>query len=149
MSTFRCNVCEAFNTAGPHARGARCSACESRLDLVGTPQEVDAAALARAIALSPVPLFVDFFAPWCVPCVMAAPMVHALSARMAGEIVVLTVDTQRAEEAAETHAIYAIPTFAVFRRGEEIARQMGLLPEAGMERWVRKVLAPPAADLRA
>lgn len=149
MPTFRCNVCEAFNTVAARAGEPRCSACESKLDLGGAPQEVDAPALARALALSPVPLLVDFQAPWCGPCALSAPIVSALGARMAGEVVVLSVDTQREEEAAETHAIYAIPTFALFLQGEEVSRQMGLLPGASLERWIRRILAPPQGEARA
>ncbi len=148
MATFRCSVCEAFNGLAD-AAPQMCTACKSKLDLSGKPQEVDAAALARAIALSPVPLFVDFWAPWCGPCVMSAPVVKALGSKMAGEMVVLAVNTQDAPEAGEAHAIYAIPTFAVFQHGEEVARQMGLLPRGELERWVRGVLAPPATEARA
>lgn len=145
MRTYRCSVCEAFNQLRGDATGARCNACESKLDLSGKPQEVDAPALERAIALSPAPLFVDFWAPGCGPCVMAGPMVKALGARMAGDVVVLAVNAQVAPEAGEAYAIYAIPTFAVFRGGEEVARQVGLLSRGELERWVRGLLLPPPA----
>ena len=148
MGTFRCDVCEAFNPVDPRAAEPRCAACESKLDLSGSPQKVDAKALERAIALSPVPLFVDFWAPWCGPCLISGPMVKALGSRTSGEIVVLTVDTDDGEEAGETHAIYAIPTFAVFQRGEEVARRTGVLPRDEMERWVRAVLAPASSEAR-
>ena len=137
MSTFRCGVCEAFNAIDKPVPGVRCKACESVLDLSGSPQAVDAAALCRAIELSPVPLFVDFWAPWCGPCVWSAPIVKALAAKMAGEIAVLAVNTQESPEAGEQHAIYAIPTFALFQRGEEVSRQMGLTSRAELESWLR------------
>jgi thioredoxin 2 len=148
MPTFRCTVCEAFIRIAD-AAPRRCTACESKLDLSGKPQEVDAAALARAIALSPLPLFVDFWAPWCGPCVFSAPIVKAVGSRMAGEIVVLAINLQESPEAGQTHAIYAIPTFAVFQHGEEVARQMGVLSHGGMERWVRSVLTPPPVEAHA
>jgi len=130
MATFRCGICEAFNEVEDAAAEPRCIGCESKLDLSGKPQEVDGPALERAIALSPVPVLVDFWASWCGPCLMSAPVVKALGSRLAGEIVVVKVNTEDAPEAGETHAIYAIPTFAVFQRGEEVSRQMGLLPVA-------------------
>jgi len=148
MATFRCSVCEAFNKVDADINEPRCTACESTLDLSGKPQEVDAPALARAIAFSPVPLLVDFWAPWCGPCVMSAPIVKAFGSSMAGEMVVLAVNTQGAPEAGEVHAIYAIPTFAVFQHGEEVSRQMGLLPRAQLEGWVRAVTAAPHAEAR-
>ena len=148
MPTFRCSVCEAFNRLAD-AAPQRCAACESRLDLSGKPQEVGAAALARAIARAPVPLFVDFWAPWCGPCLMAAPVVKALGSRMAGEIVVLSVNTQDAPEAAEAHAIYSIPTFAIFQHREEAARRVGILPRGETERWTRKVTGLGELEARA
>ena len=138
MPAFRCGVCEAFTRVEAGDAEARCAGCESKLDLSGKPQEVDAKALGRAVALSPVPLFVDFWAPWCGPCMMAAPIVKALGSKLAGEVTVLSVNTQDEPEAGEQHSIYAIPTFAVFARGEEISRQMGVLPRAQLERWVRE-----------
>ncbi|HEY6909498.1 MAG TPA: thioredoxin domain-containing protein [Myxococcales bacterium] len=139
MPTFRCSVCEAFNRLAD-AAPRRCAACESKLDVSGNPQEVDAAALGRAIARSPVPLFVDFWAPWCGPCMMAAPVVKALGSRMAGDIVVLSLNAQDAPEAAEVHAIYSLPTFAIFRDREEIGRRMGVLPRGETERWARRII---------
>jgi thioredoxin 2 len=149
MGTFRCDVCEAFNQVDPHAAEARCTACESSLDLSGMPQGVDAPALERAIALSPVPLFVDFWAPWCGPCLISGPMVEALGSRLAGAIVVLEVNGDDDDAAGEAHAIYAVPTFAVFVHGEEVARRTGVWPRDEMERWVRGVLAPTPVEARA
>ena len=140
MPTFRCGVCEAFNAIGEPAAGTRCKACDSPLDQSGKPQPVDAAALSRAVELSPVPLLVDFWATWCGPCVWSAPIVKALAARIAGEIVVLTVNTVDSPQAGEQHAIYAIPTFALFRGGEELSRRIGLTSRADLEDWMRREL---------
>ena len=149
MPTFRCGVCEVFNEVNGDAVEPRCIGCESRLDLSGKPQDVDAPALERAIALSPAPLVVDFWAPWCGPCLMAAPVVKALGSRMAGEIVVLKVNTEDAPEAGERHGIFAIPTLALFQSGEEVSRQMGVLPHGQLEAWVRAAVPPRRAEARA
>jgi thioredoxin 2 len=149
MPTYRCSVCEAFTTVDAKTADPRCRACESKLDLGAAPQEVDSAALSRAIELSPVPLFVDFWAPWCGPCVWSAPIVKALAFRMAGEIAVVTLNTQKSPQAGETHAIYSIPTFALFQAGEEVSRRIGVQAPGELERWVRQLIAfrpaPPAA----
>ena len=99
---FRCSICEAFNRVDAGDVEPRCRGCESKLDLSGKPQESDALSRERAIALSPVPLLVDFWSPWCSPCAVSAPIVRALALKMAGEIVVLTVNMQMVEAAAET-----------------------------------------------
>ena len=142
MATFRCSKCEAFNSMETPRLGVRCKACESPLDISGKPQPVDAAALARAVELSPVPLFVDFWAPWCGPCVWSAPIVKAVAERTAGQIVVLAVNTQQSPEAGEQYAIYAIPTFALFHRGEELSRTTGLRSRAALEGWLRAAALP-------
>ena len=135
MGTFRCNVCEEFNRIERPIREARCQACESLLDTSGSPQSVDAASLSRAIARSPVPLLVDFWAPSCGPCVWSAPIVKSSAVRLAGEIVVLTVDTEESPEAGEEHALYALPTLALFDGGEEVSRRIGFTTRAELERW--------------
>jgi thioredoxin len=147
MDTFRCAVCEAFTEMGEPTQGVRCKACESVLDLSGRPHPVDAAALARAVEQSPVPLLVDFWAPWCGPCVWSAPIVKAIGARMAGKIVVLTLNTAESPEAGEQHAIYAVPTFALFRGGEELSRQIGLRSRADLEDWIRASVVPRAISV--
>ncbi|HUJ25688.1 MAG TPA: thioredoxin domain-containing protein [Myxococcales bacterium] len=134
MGIYRCALCEGFGS------GAKCG-CGAKLDHSGGPQPVDHPGLLRAIERSPVPVFVDFWAPWCGPCNISAPAVKALAASMAGDLIVLALDTQAAPVAGEVHAIYAIPTFALFARGEEVARRVGLLPGGEMERWVRSLAA--------
>jgi thioredoxin-like negative regulator of GroEL len=80
---------------------------------------------------------------------VASPIVKAFAAKVAGEIVALAVNTQEAFEAGEAYAIYAVPTLALFRHGEEISRKMGLLPRAELERWVHTSLSPPGDEARA
>ena len=136
MGIFRCKVCEEFARVERPVRGMRCQACESLLDISGTPQPVDAASLSRAIARSPVPLLVDFWVPWCGPCVWSTSIVRSSAARLAGQVVVLAVNTDESPQAGEEHAIYALPTLALFDRGEEVSRRVGFTPRADLERWV-------------
>jgi thioredoxin 2 len=141
MVALRCDACEAFTQFDAGDAEPRCAGCESELDPSGKPQEVDGPALGRAIALSPVPLLVDFWAPGCAPCVISAPILKALGSRMAGRIVVLSVNVEDAPGVGETHAIEKIPTFALFVGREEISRRMGLLLRGQLEGWVRATLA--------
>ncbi len=131
---FRCGSCGAFNRVPAGRTGApSCGRCHQALALDGTPQEVDAAGLERAIAGSPVPVLVDFWAPWCGPCRMVAPTVEQVARAHAGRAVVLKLNTEAHPDGGARHGIRGIPTFAVFTGGREVRRQSGALPRAVLE----------------
>ena len=145
MLTFRCTHCSAFNRV-PEARVAGkpvCGRCKNPLDTSGKPQVVDEAGLAHALEASPVPVLVDFWAPWCGPCRMAAPVLEKISKRRAGHVLVLKLDTDQNPTAASRHHIQSIPVFAMFRDGREMTRQVGLPGEAAFSGWVDRQLTPP------
>jgi thioredoxin 2 len=138
MKIFRCAGCGGVNRVGQAPAGQQpvCGRCKQPLDVSGAPQEVDAAGLKAAVSASPIPVLVDFWAPWCPPCRRAAPLLEQLARARAGQVLVLKVNTQDHPEAAAPHRIQSIPSFLLFRGGAERDRQVGLPPPEAFARWV-------------
>lgn len=83
---FRCSGCGSINRvpASRRTAGPICGRCKEPIDASGTPQEVTAEALGRALSSYPIPVLVDVWAPWCQPCRVAAPILEK-DARSTGE----------------------------------------------------------------
>jgi thioredoxin len=72
------------------------------------------------------PVLVDFYADWCAPCKMVAPVVDELAREHSGKLLVGKVDTDRAPDLSVKFAIRGIPTLILFRDGAEVGRVVGL-----------------------
>ena len=140
MAIFRCDTCGAMNrVADARVRERpKCGGCKASLDTSGAPQEVDAAAFERAVASAPVPVLVDFWAPWCGPCRVAGPAVAELGRRNAGRVLVLKVNVDEAQDAAGRHRIQGIPAFVLFEGGREVGRRTGAVSRAELEGWIQR-----------
>jgi thioredoxin len=96
-----------------------------------TDQDLD-----RVVSGTEVPVLVDFYADWCGPCKVMAPVLDAVAREMAGRALVAKLDTDRNPQAAARFAIRGIPTLVVFRGGREVAREVGAVPKPRLEALV-------------
>src|ERR1700674_3287218 len=97
------------------ADSGRCGVRKASLPPVSEPIAVDEISFDDIIASSKVPVLVDFWAPWCGPCLMAAPEIQELAREMAGRAVVLKVDTEAHPGLAARFRVRSIPNFVVFQ----------------------------------
>ena len=123
-------------------RTIRCAKCHTNLPKPAAPVDVaSAAAFDALVTQSPVPVLVDFWAPWCGPCHMMAPEVEKLAQQTTGSALIVKVDTEAVPELGERYGIRAIPTVAVFKNGEVVARESGARPAADLQALLQRAAA--------
>jgi len=97
--------------------------------MIEEPIHVTDAAFEKTILQNPLPVIVDFWAPWCTPCKMVAPMLEKLAKEQAGKLVVAKVNTDENPNWATQYGVQGIPTMLFIFGGKIIHRQVGALPE--------------------
>ena len=75
------------------------------------------------------PVLIDFFATWCGPCKMMAPIIDEIAAEKAGSASVYKIDIDENMDIAQKYGIMSIPTFIVFKGGQPVAQTLGAQPK--------------------
>ncbi|HUL63525.1 MAG TPA: thioredoxin TrxC [Burkholderiaceae bacterium] len=132
-----CAHCDTVNrVVAERSRDAVCGDCGNAL-FASHPHALRAASLERHIARSDVPVLVDFWASWCAPCRVMAPVFEQAARELEPAYRLIKVNTDEEPEAAQHHRIRGIPTFAIFRNGTEAARISGAMDARSFIAWVR------------
>jgi len=132
-----CAACGTLNRVdlARTAAKATCGSCKSALPL-DAPVMLTDATFDKVVANSAVPVIVDFYADWCGPCKMMAPVFSDLARRQRGQALVAKVDTEQSPGVAQRFGIRSIPTIVVLQQGREVARQVGAAPMAQLEQML-------------
>ncbi len=87
-----------------------------------------------------IPVLVDFWAEWCMPCRMLAPTIDEIADEFAGKVKVGKVDTDGNQEVGVKYGISAIPTVIVFKNGEPVRKFIGMTNKADLASALNEVL---------
>jgi len=141
MAVIRCEKCAALNYVADDLTTAHplCGQCGASLDVSGAPQPIHGGELDQAIASSPIPVLVDFWAKWCGPCHSLAPKIKKVAHDQAGKLLVLKLDVDADSNAAGRYGVQALPTLVLFKDGQEVGRKIGAVTRSELEGWVAGV----------
>ena len=105
------------------------------------PQEITDAEFDQEVLKADLPVVVDFWAEWCGPCKVIAPMLEELADEYDGKIKFVKVDTEENFETPSSYGILSLPTLLVFKDGQQIERITGARPKGDLMRYLDKALA--------
>ena len=132
-----CPHCAAVNRVPPErlADDPKCGKCGAAL-LPAAPVDLTAASFDKFVARSGLPVVVDFWASWCGPCKMMAPVFAQAARELNTQYRFAKVETDQEQELAARYGIRSIPTLVVFHAGREAARQPGALDAGRLRAWL-------------
>ena len=134
-----CEKCSSLNRVAfsyPEGKSPISGKCKTSLPLHKGINELNVSSLETLSRKSPLPVIVDFWAPWCGPCRSFAPTFIEAASRLKSRIVFGKINTEANSSAGQKFAIKGIPTLVIFYRGEEVSRMSGALPVDEFLQWV-------------
>lgn len=136
-ATVACPFCETLNRVDLSRlqQHPKCGNCGKPI-LLDRPLAVSDATFERVTTDTTVPVVVDFYADWCGPCKVMAPLLDDIARRRQGDVLVVKLDTDRNPQTGMRFGIRGIPTLIVFRGGKEVARKVGAVPPAELDAFL-------------
>lgn len=133
--TVSCQFCLTLNRVdiGRVNRSPKCGSCGKPI-LLDRPVKVTDDDFQQVIKGAEIPVMVDFYADWCGPCKIMAPVLDDFAHAHIGEVLVAKLNTDMSPRVAQQCGVTGIPTMIVFKDGEERARQTGAVPREDLEK---------------
>ncbi|MBU4562065.1 thioredoxin [bacterium] len=102
--------------------------------------EVNGNNFQQEVLESSIPVLVDFWASWCMPCRMLAPIIEKLAEENQGKLKVCKLNTDENQNIAAQYGIQGIPTLIVFKEGQEVSRTVGVMPKEKLQEKLNPIL---------
>jgi len=107
---------------------------------MSTAVQVTDASFKQDVLESKVPVLVDFWAPWCGPCRMVAPVVDEIAQQYEGQVKVVKLNTDENPNVASQYGIRSIPTLMIFKDGQRVDMVVGAVPKTTLANTLEKYL---------
>lgn len=104
------------------------------------PVPIDDGAFEQTVLQAEKPVLIDFWAPWCRPCLMVAPIVDELADEFEGRINFVKMDIDQNPQTASKYGIMSIPTLLIFKNGEPVSHMVGLRSKGDLKKNLDEVL---------
>jgi len=139
-ATVACPFCQTLNRVDLTRleQHPKCGNCGKPI-LLDRPIAISDATFDKVTTDTTVPVVVDFYADWCGPCKIMAPLLDDVAHRRAGEMLVVKLDTDKNPITGQRFGIRGIPTLIAFRKGQEVGRRVGAVPPAELEAFLQTI----------